>query len=876
MQTSHHWLQHLRDTKSTNRKGQQLEAIAGIKKLTSKIYLATAQGGIVAIAGFALFATACAPHPRHNPQQSIRKTLGQDPATQTGAAPEIPANLQNTAMPVAIPAPSPETTAGTAPVATPVTNPRVQQPQKPAAATTTAGELAPAPATDDSSENRQPAPLPGDQPDPADTIDAADLGGDTAGETPEIIATDGSLVFDYTLAGDQDLVDRLRAITKNQLSVPFGMQIRFVSIERFNQAGSATSQTPAKLRITALIRSGLMEQAKQPPMKTDENLEVITFDVNLPASSQAGTQASGNDREVKSVIAGRLPQDSQMAPDKKTKLLAGFKLNQVICFDKDCSRVGLVFQREVNSQRVLAAGFVSVKQAEITTIDKIEDVDIDASAELSVGASTAQETTSKLSASIEYSVIVPGPSVARIANVSGNQLPPFATEIVDTSDGEWTNQFLPRAVYANITNRPVLMGNDPDTGTLLVSFNNQLLDIIPIENSGVATDESTDREGDETPAAPGDEQSDTDGEGSDNERVTVLSSGNTPAPGGTTARRRSAGAGAVALPSENAKTPNGVYNVQRDATKYPMMVAATTAFDNMRNDSILQDYVSKYRRGGPTQNMCSGIQIRSGNRVRSPGLRPDRVVILNYIENALNVAPFVDAIGQAVDVTPEVGYLLGIESRYLRNSDKYRYDGQQTAIADRHGDRAVGPWQMKNVYAEDVKKRNPGVAFQIMKAHQNMPKPNAADDRAYFMNSTYMAMLGLKNLQKNYQYDPTMMIMAYHRGSGNISNDTSALRARGGFAQGYKLKFKDIVRLRINTKGLCEGLDYTYHFLALRELGQYRHAYHYVGRDGNIRQFKDIAPTTSKGYMNRLYRPRAVLPAGVDPAALVGQVQRVP
>lgn len=218
-----------------------------------------------------------------------------------------------------------------------------------------------------------------------------------------------------------------------------------------------------------------------------------------------------------------------------------------------------------------------------------------------------------------------------------------------------------------------------------------------------------------------------------------------------------------------------------------------------------------------------------------------RATIEKFTQYTPNVAPYVESITEKMDVTPEIGYLLFIESSYAK-SPKY----PTTEVG---GAQDVGPWQITTITGLDIRKSS-GIKFNIFKVSN---KPHPQDDRTYFMNATYMAANYLKISFKQFQDDPALGILSYNVGRGGASSGAKKVFKR---YKKTRVTLADIFHYKIQTNSAavpCERVNYAFTFLAARTIGQNLDVY---GLD-------KIAPYTGKEYLRHLKRPGGILPRGL-------------
>ncbi|MEQ1664430.1 MAG: hypothetical protein ABL927_03550, partial [Bdellovibrionales bacterium] len=161
---------------------------------------------------------------------------------------------------------------------------------------------------------------------------------------------------------------------------------------------------------------------------------------------------------------------------------------------------------------------------------------------------------------------------------------------------------------------------------------------------------------------------------------------------------------------------------------------------------------------------------RDSKRCRRGKYGPARLT--NFLSHAPNVALIAEQILEKIDVTPEIIYLLILESDYLIDG-KYNPLAMPAPTKENPNPTAMGPWQVLKGTALGVKKQFK-IPFQIYPSRPH--RPHLADDRLFFKNSTLLAGLLLKSLFNKYNQDPGLAILSYKQGPNDT--DTDARRTK--------------------------------------------------------------------------------------------------
>jgi Transglycosylase SLT domain len=271
--------------------------------------------------------------------------------------------------------------------------------------------------------------------------------------------------------------------------------------------------------------------------------------------------------------------------------------------------------------------------------------------------------------------------------------------------------------------------------------------------------------------------------------------------------------------------------VSTDKDTHPLTVDETEKLQDRAKDPETQRLIQVWLGNEHDRKTCKSEASRS--------------ILDKLLANGPAVLPYLEKVTDVIDVTPEIAYILPLESSYLTNPARptleigHSRDPNEIVTA-------IGPWMINDGTAETIKnKLGQKVNFNIVL--NNHPDPS--DDRTYFLNSTYMASLYLKDFFRQFDADPGIAILAYHVGGG--AADKSAKRT-APYVQ-FDISLADIQKNHIATKTNCESINYAYTVLALRTIGQNLDLYHL--------SIPDKSPSSHK---LRLKRPNGPLPPGID------------
>jgi hypothetical protein len=209
--------------------------------------------------------------------------------------------------------------------------------------------------------------------------------------------------------------------------------------------------------------------------------------------------------------------------------------------------------------------------------------------------------------------------------------------------------------------------------------------------------------------------------------------------------------------------------------------------------------------------------------------------VTNFLAHAPQISNYVEQVVEKIDVTPEIIYLLILESEYLIDGN-YNTLAMPVPTKFNPNPTAMGPWQIIKGTALNVKNLYK-IPFQIYPSRPH--KPHLADDRIYFMNSTLLAGLLLKTLFEKYAQDPALAILSYKQGEAATDSNIRSTKKYGD----YDVSLSDILKYRLSTRPNCRELNYVYSFLAARTIGQNLDKY---GLD-------KITPVSTDKYKKRLF-----------------------
>lgn len=217
------------------------------------------------------------------------------------------------------------------------------------------------------------------------------------------------------------------------------------------------------------------------------------------------------------------------------------------------------------------------------------------------------------------------------------------------------------------------------------------------------------------------------------------------------------------------------------------------------------------------------------------------------------VTPYVVRVFEALGLTPDLAYIMLIESSYLIDGN---YNPLQITTANSTGT-AFGPWQILNMTAQAIKKitRQPFQYAPVTGRGSRRVAP-ASDDRGYLVQSTYMAASYLKYIIDTYDFqeEPIMAIVGYNRGDGYAGR---AARQYYNRFKNYAIDFATVRRFNMVN---AHGKLYAHMFLAFREVGQNPTKYG-IGEIVPTEPSRDIRRLMRKGgpvppnYFNEKIRP---------------------
>lgn len=229
----------------------------------------------------------------------------------------------------------------------------------------------------------------------------------------------------------------------------------------------------------------------------------------------------------------------------------------------------------------------------------------------------------------------------------------------------------------------------------------------------------------------------------------------------------------------------------------------------------------------------------------------DQKGVQNVFAYSHNVSPYISSVFEKQKMTPELAYLLPVESAYLKGG---AFNAQQVTgapvSAENQNPSAYGPWQIVNRTAFAIRDLS-GLPFNIIFIRNKKPDPN--DDRGFLIQSTYMASIYLKKLQSLFPQDGGMAVMAYHAGEFGVCKEV----AEGCTARNMNERLRHLAHRNVSLSQV-EKYDmigkihrnYAFQFLAWRELGQNPKPYNLH----NIQKIK------SDGYKARLSRAEGPQP----------------
>ncbi|MCB0350110.1 MAG: transglycosylase SLT domain-containing protein [Bdellovibrionales bacterium] len=597
----------------------------------------------------------------------------------------------------------------------------------------------------------------------------------------------------YTISGSQKIFNNMRHEMESVTDVLLAKTIESVIITLTDDNGERVTKAPARAEISVQLKSvhaGL-------PKKLNFSAKLTKKDQGRIATGIAQSDITPSNFPFTADL--KCHEDNcRVIEVRLKKYPVGTNLAKVTSITP-FGQVGILYRFSYPKMRIQHSRDTDGLKGELFT-------------ELEKSVNTSQPIRTSV-------VVVNGPSYS---NIQVENILELDTELLDTEETSIDITSVKTRGSAKFDGK--LKGNDPSSGSLIVDLKDQSTQEIARLYFEEEDDEPT-ASPTLTPTAP------TQPKGKSSSPVipVITDSRSTSIPTTTSSNSDSNRTPTIVAPSPNTANKT-LFKVKLDATALPETTRVSTAFANYATDPQVQKFVRSWL-GEPGQVGCKNTK---GSYQNTPqGL----ATLTQFLTYTPNVAPHLERVVEKVDVTPEVGYLLLLESGYSKNPS---YPTQERSSRST----ALGPWQILIGTALDIRKgTNPVVPFQIFK--NNDPR----DDRTYFMNSTYMASLYLENLFDQFKEDPALAILAYHGGPGSAAQ---AERKTSTYSQ-FNTSLSEIQKYNIQTKTNCNFLNYTYTFLAARTIGQNLEFY---GLD-------NITPAKTDAYKTRLKSPNGTLPAGL-------------
>lgn len=187
-----------------------------------------------------------------------------------------------------------------------------------------------------------------------------------------------------------------------------------------------------------------------------------------------------------------------------------------------------------------------------------------------------------------------------------------------------------------------------------------------------------------------------------------------------------------------------------------------------------------------------------------------------FLSNVRPLENLTRKIMQSEGISPEYAYILGYESQFFDGD----YKVQVTAYDPKNCNActAAGPWQIIKKTAIDFIENHSDLSqlnysiFPIQgKGSKRSLDPR--DDRGYYLQATHIASKLLADLNKRYSNDPGLVILAYTLGTGVVNDIQKRLRG----LRNYGTSFATVARYNMAKR---EKIYYTKSIIALRIIGQ--------------------------------------------------------
>jgi hypothetical protein len=209
---------------------------------------------------------------------------------------------------------------------------------------------------------------------------------------------------------------------------------------------------------------------------------------------------------------------------------------------------------------------------------------------------------------------------------------------------------------------------------------------------------------------------------------------------------------------------DAVIPVFMDPEKQPFATAIHSELNSTYNSlhpRIAQHI--KYWQGTETYHTCEDPQkaVRGQRRASAT----------NFFTYTQPLIPTLHAAFRLVDITPEVAYLMAVESKYPYSEE---YPIQVNA-----GPNATdsGPYQITNLTMQDILQRHAGFLEEnniVIKYNKPLGKGaykslTQDDSRRYLYESSILAGLYMKDLFGWFESDPALAVLGYTEGMGNTA-----------------------------------------------------------------------------------------------------------
>lgn len=272
------------------------------------------------------------------------------------------------------------------------------------------------------------------------------------------------------------------------------------------------------------------------------------------------------------------------------------------------------------------------------------------------------------------------------------------------------------------------------------------------------------------------------------------------------------------------------------------IAASDPKLKNARQQSI---GLSRYNSSSGVQAMVNAWTGQSFAAKCNGGVVPNKRKADGFFTHAAPLRKYVYGISRLLDVTPEIAYILPIESEYAVSGsyqnlvvNQERYSVPENA--------ASGPWQIQRPTALDQQKKLKKEfslemkIFPVVVSSASPRKLNPRDDRGYFGSATLMAGVLMRDHFRKFSDDPAIAIMAYHTGAGGADKHLRVLSEKGLSAT--QMEAFNMID--------CRHVSYLWAVLALKTIGANPEQYGFSVGGG----------VDESAYKKTLFHPQSTLP----------------